>query len=300
MRKKLVYFWILSVLVSGFLSAEENSCPPAENACQKNEQQAPATPPPAKTCPSPHHFSANVSLVSDYRFRGISQTMRQPAIQGGFNYSNDCGLYLGTWASNVDGTCHFFNNTSMEWDLYGGYKRPFFPCRCPDFTYDVGLYYYYYPAGEEHVPERTHYNTLEYYIQITFKKVSVKYWQTLTNYFGNNSNSPPFNWEDGFFDAPNGSSRGSIYIQGDWTMDFCKKWNLLLHVGHQWVRHYNHISYTDWLASLTYKFKWFNAFVSYVGTNANHDYFDVPDSAFDPHERHLGAQGFVFGIIRTF
>jgi hypothetical protein len=42
-------------------------------------------------------------LVSDYIFRGISQTQRQPAIQGGFDYSHASGFYVGTWASNVAG-----------------------------------------------------------------------------------------------------------------------------------------------------------------------------------------------------
>ncbi len=51
---------------------------------------APATP------ASPHTFTGNVGLFSDYRFRGISQTYKQPAIQGGFDYSHSSGIYLGT------------------------------------------------------------------------------------------------------------------------------------------------------------------------------------------------------------
>ena len=46
--------------------------------------------------------SGNVALVSDYRFRGISQTGEDAAIQGGFDASFDTGLYIGTWASSVD------------------------------------------------------------------------------------------------------------------------------------------------------------------------------------------------------
>ena len=61
------------------------------------------------------NFSGNVTLTSDYVLRGQSQTENNPAIQGGFDYNHESGLYLGTWASNVslaDG---------LEIDGYGGF-----------------------------------------------------------------------------------------------------------------------------------------------------------------------------------
>ena len=53
---------------------------------------------------SPHEFSANVALSTDYMYRGGSQTNEQPAISGGFDYGHSSGLYAGLWASNVDFT----------------------------------------------------------------------------------------------------------------------------------------------------------------------------------------------------
>ncbi|OYW27068.1 MAG: hypothetical protein B7Z51_09365, partial [Methyloversatilis sp. 12-65-5] len=50
---------------------------------------------------SPHTFTGNVGLFSQYVFRGISQTNEDPALQGGFDYSHASGFYLGTWASNI-------------------------------------------------------------------------------------------------------------------------------------------------------------------------------------------------------
>lgn len=259
---------------------------------------------------SPHTFTSNVSLVSDYRFRGISQTMRRPAIQGGFDYSHASGVYLGTWASNVDGTTHFYNNTSMEWDFYGGYKGKFFPCSIPDVAYNIGLIYYYYPGGKTNSSHSVRYNTGEFYIELTYKRLSVKYWQTLTDYFGINSDNPPFNWEKNRADRPNGHSYGSNNIEASFSFDISKKmcwgrltggkFNLLLVVGHQTVRHYEHLSCTHWRVTLTQEFDWFNAFISYVGTNARHAYFNVPDNGFHESSRHLGAQGVVVGVIRTF
>ena len=61
--------------------------------------------------------AGNVTLASDYSFRGWSQTGRDPAIQGGFDVAFDGGFSVGTWASNVN-----FGDTSMEWDLYVGWS----------------------------------------------------------------------------------------------------------------------------------------------------------------------------------
>ena len=41
---------------------------------------------------SPHSFSANVGLTSNYIFRGISQTGGKPALQGGFDYAHSSGI----------------------------------------------------------------------------------------------------------------------------------------------------------------------------------------------------------------
>jgi acyl-CoA synthetase (AMP-forming)/AMP-acid ligase II len=58
---------------------------------------------PAAEAEEVHSVSANLGLVSDYRFRGISQTDRDPAIQGGFDYTyNPASIYVGTWLSNID------------------------------------------------------------------------------------------------------------------------------------------------------------------------------------------------------
>ncbi|HJO57532.1 MAG TPA: TorF family putative porin, partial [Nitrospinaceae bacterium] len=63
-------------------------------------------------------ISANVSMLNQYRWRGLDQSNTQPAIQGGFDLAHTSGLYIGTWMSNVDwGT----NKNSTELDIYGGF-----------------------------------------------------------------------------------------------------------------------------------------------------------------------------------
>lgn len=63
-------------------------------------------------------IAGNVTLASDYSFRGWSQTDRAPAVQGGFDIDFGNGFSVGTWASNVN----FGDNTSMELDLYAGFS----------------------------------------------------------------------------------------------------------------------------------------------------------------------------------
>ncbi len=62
--------------------------------------------------------SGNITLTTDYSFRGWSQTTRDPAIQGGFDFEFDNGFTLGTWASNVN----FGDSASTEIDLYVSYS----------------------------------------------------------------------------------------------------------------------------------------------------------------------------------
>jgi uncharacterized protein (TIGR02001 family) len=83
--------------------------------------------------------SGNVSIATDYAFRGISQTNENAAIQGGFDLVAESGLYIGIWASNVN-----FDG-SIELDFYGGYKGAFNEI----VSYDIGALRYEYPDDEQ-------------------------------------------------------------------------------------------------------------------------------------------------------
>src|SRR5665647_305006 len=123
---------------------------------------------PAVAPASPHTVTENVGLVSQYVFRGLTQTRGQPALQGGLDYSHASGFYAGTWLSNISWFTDQNANTktapislaspgatgapyspfnsnsaSLEWDFYGGYKNSF---GGGDWNYDVGAIQYYYPG----------------------------------------------------------------------------------------------------------------------------------------------------------
>jgi hypothetical protein len=93
-------------------------------------------PPPALT------VTGSVALVSDYRFRGVSQSDKGFAVQGGITVSHESGAYAGFWSSNLAGW-GTFGGPNLELDLIGGYKLPV----GSGVTLDVGLTWYMYPGG---------------------------------------------------------------------------------------------------------------------------------------------------------
>lgn len=158
-------------------------------------------------------FSANVSIVSDYKFRGLSQANAEPALQGGFDYAHPGGFYLGTWASSIswlsDGQPDV--SSSIEWDFYGGYAGT-----VGEFGYDAGLLYYYYPGSYPsgfNSPD-----TLEAYIKGSWSFLSLKYSHSLTDLFGAVD------------------SKGSGYLDLAAEFPLASGFTLGAHVGHQKIK----------------------------------------------------------------
>jgi uncharacterized protein (TIGR02001 family) len=83
-------------------------------------------------------LSANVGVVSDYRFRGLSLSDRNPALQGGVDLEADMGLFAGTWASTIAD----YEGANVELDLYGGYAGSM-----AGFSYRLSANAYFYPGG---------------------------------------------------------------------------------------------------------------------------------------------------------
>lgn len=87
--------------------------------------------------------SGEATLTTDYRFRGVSQTDKEGAIQGGFTVAHESGFYVGTWASNLSGW-GTFGGSNMELDLIAGYETS-----VGDVGLDVGVVWYMYPGGAD-------------------------------------------------------------------------------------------------------------------------------------------------------
>jgi uncharacterized protein (TIGR02001 family) len=136
------------------------------------------TTPAAEPAASPLTF--NVSLTSNYKFRGQDQNQSKtrqfkPALQGGVDYAFDSGFYLGNWNSTINWTKYLpsGNNSRVEVDLYGGYKFKAGPV-----DMDVGALTYLYPSASGA-------NTTEVYLGAGFGPVTAKYSYTVSKgYFG--------------------------------------------------------------------------------------------------------------------
>jgi uncharacterized protein (TIGR02001 family) len=205
---------------------------------------------------SPHTFSANVSLTSNYIFRGVSQTQNEPAIQGGFDYSHASGFYLGTWASNVGwvstGTPKFEENNSMEIDFYGGYKGKV----GEDIGYDLGVITYYYPGDGTAANDP---NTTELYVGASWKFLSAKYSYTASNHF--------VGW--GTEADPAGDTDGSYYIELNGSYPIKDGWGVLGHIGYQDVKDNDPASYTDWKLGVTWDIGYGVFTLAYTDTDAD-------------------------------
>jgi len=91
----------------------------------------------------PFTITGGVTLASQYRFRGISLSNENVALQGTINLNHSSGFYVGTWSSMIDGFGEL-GGSNLEVDLYGGYRHSV----GHGITVDAGLLYYAYPGSK--------------------------------------------------------------------------------------------------------------------------------------------------------
>jgi len=246
---------------------------------------------------SPHTVSGNEGIVSDYRYRGISQTFRQPAIQGGIDYAHASGLYLGNWNSSVSGLS-YANGAGVEMDFYGGWKREL----VKDTSLDIGLLQYYYPNAQMVMGNgKTKYDTLELYAAVSYRWLNLKYSRTLSDYFGFTSNTMGgLCNRDGAncYGAAPGDSRGSGYLEINANYELAPKLSFVAHIGHQKIRNYGKHDYTDYKLGVTYDMRGWLLGAAFVGTNADEKFYYLTDGA--GRTRETGKAAVVLSVGKTF
>lgn len=162
----------------------------------------------------PAPFTGNITLASDYKFRGFTQTHYKPALQGGFDYASKSGFYVGNWNSNVEQS--LYNGASLEMDVYGGYKGT-----AGALSYDVGAIYYAYPGSTG--PQI---DNKEIYFGIGVGPVTAKLFYSVDDYFSTQA----------LYKAANpgkagGSTKGTTYLDLAATHDLGDGWGVNAHVG---------------------------------------------------------------------
>lgn len=196
-------------------------------------------------------LSANVSVVSKYKYRGQDQSdplkSAVPAIQGGFDYANS-GFYAGNWNSSVG----FGGGTEM--DFYGGYKG-----EAAGLGYDVGVLKYYYPGTGAGV-----FNTTELYGAVSYSILSLKYSHTVS---------------DKYFGIPEGKGTGYLDLSANYEV--MKGVTLNAHVGLTRLTSDSKsltglVNYTDYKLGATYDFgDGLTLSGAYVGANKKNVWGDI-------------------------
>jgi uncharacterized protein (TIGR02001 family) len=213
---------------------------------------------------SPHSFTGNVGLFSEYRFRGIAQTFGKPALQGGFDYSHASGVYLGNWNSNINEGAGFPAG-NLEMDFYGGWKKTW-----GDWGLDIGAIYYAYPGSDANATLGTSFvsprdaskvhtgavSNFEVYIGGSWKWLSVKYYHSVDDYF-----SLP-------------GTKNSSYLDFTGTYDLGNGWGLVGHIGSFKLKNWStgvdatKGDYTDWKIGVTKDLGGWILAASYIDTSA--------------------------------
>lgn len=183
----------------------------------------------------------NIGVVSNYSFRGITQTNYGGAVQGGVDYAHKSGFYIGAWASNVKWVkdVNGASTGDYEVDLYGGYKGEL----APGLGFDVGYISYMYPGNNSGAVGTPGYaagsyysnaNTKEFYVGLTYGPLTFKVNQSLGDFLGNVD------------------SNGSRYYDLSATFDLGDGYSLVPHVGRQTIPNQalNQADYTDYSVTL--------------------------------------------------
>lgn len=222
----------------------------------------------------------NVGVVSDYRYRGISQSANGTALQGGLDYAHSSGFYVGAWASTIDWIKEAGKAVAvdakgpLELDLYGGYKGSI----SKDLTYDVGYLRYEYVDNTYSKVSGANANTDEAYGALTYGVFTFKYSYAFSNLFG---------YKD---------SAGSTYADLSATFDLGSGFTLVPHLGTQDIKGSGNTqySYTDYSLTLAKDFgKGVTGTIAAIGT-------DGKDSLYTVNDKKIAKDTVVVGVKYTF
>ena len=209
----------------------------------------------------------NVGAVTDYRYRGISQSKLKPAASAGVDYAAGA-FYVGAWASTIRWVKEVGGDGNLELDLYGGYKGEL----AKDLNYDVGLLAYVYPSNKL-TPSA---NTTEIYGALTFGPATLKYSHALTNTFANTD------------------SKNSYYLDLSAGLEVAGL-TVTPHIGYQGIKGPNSTacSYTDYSVAVSKDFSGLVPSLTLIGTNAK-------DACYLVNGKDLGKTALVLGVKYNF
>lgn len=211
-------------------------------------------------------FSGTITAVSDYDFRGITQSAGDPALQGSLDYAHSSGWYIGAWASNIDfGDCC---GEDIEVDYYTGFAGG----AEDGIGWDVGLVYYTYPSTDVDL------DFPEIYASVSYGMFKGKVWYS--NDFANLD-------EDAY------------YIEGNANIPLPAEFTLGLHLGWSdgkyWEPNVSGLeSYFDYSVGVSRALGNFNLTLKWIDGSDQKALDGTPDDVFSSEAR------VVFSVATTF
>ncbi len=248
-------------------------------------------------------FPSSIGMVSDYIWRGQTQTWGKPAVQAGIEADHASGLYAGVWGSNV--SSHWLPNANLETDWSVGFRNAF----ATDFKYDVGGTYIYYPGGNFDKVSTTTYqssklNSLELYASLGWKWFTVKGGYMPTKFYGWNvdNSKPSVGFPNGNVNAGvTGNTNGAYYYMGSVSYDVMPTLNLAAEVGRQTIENSTGLDWTWYKVGATKSFDggWaVNAF--YTGTTGSSAYENYGSFDNGSDKRSIDQNKVVIGLSKSF
>jgi uncharacterized protein (TIGR02001 family) len=193
-------------------------------------------------------FSSTITAATDYDFRGITQSAKDPALQISADYAfGESGFAVGAWASNVD-----FGEgaaTDYEVDLYGSFTQEFES----GFSWNAGLVWYsYHPGGDD-------IDYGEVYLGMGYQNFSAKIW---------------------YADDYSNSSFSGTYLEANYTQPLPQDWALTFHVGSSDGDYWEPYEYIDWSVGVTKSLGHFDFALKYIDGSDISVLNDTPGDVF--------------------
>jgi uncharacterized protein (TIGR02001 family) len=207
-------------------------------------------------------FSSTWTAVSEYDFRGFSQSAKDPALQASADYAFSNGVSVGAWVSNID----FDNDEDLELDLYLNYAGKI----NDTFSWTTGATWYDYPTGDD----------------------TDGYWEA---YLGFNAGSFSFKqwYADDFYALADSVS--ALYTEANYTLPIGEKFSLAFHAGYSWGDYWEDADAElfDYAVQGNYSAGHFTIFAKFTGTDASGP-LKITDDLFNNEPRVL------VGVMTTF
>jgi len=239
-------------------------------------------------------IAANVTVVSDYRYRGISQSNFKPAIQGGFDYAHESGFYIGNWNSNISWLSDGYGTSPavsapIEMDIYAGYKT-----EVSGVGVDVGVITYNYPGSTSHGVNWLA-NTQEAYVGLTYGPATFKTSYVLgKHYFASTADA-------------NASAKGTLYYDLTLAQEIAPKLTASAHAGYTDYKESaalyastGKFSYADYNVGLTYDYEGFLLGAKYYFNSTKAGTKAYADGSGVGEKSNLYKNTLVFSVLKAF